>query len=221
MPRPFKFRIRDEEGETPEIHGSFSDDEWGLLTRFAALVDEVGATPIVRRGLDYGFSFTWDAALGWLPVDVSRFPSKTELREFLHVLRPIILESEATFLLRVLKVLSRKAPHPIWKRLRSRFYCSRVLGLLRIEVNVPSSDRHAIVLNSERTLKKWLNAFEYHRDAGLAAEFAEIHASDFPTPEHTKGLMLELLREKTIAAAQLREVVRSFELGKGATCTVR
>jgi hypothetical protein len=158
VPRPFRFRIRDENGETPEIAGTFSDDEWNLLVRFAAAADDLANVPLAKRGLDYGFSFAWDGKTGWSPIDSRRFPSRTEPHEFLYVLRSIILESEPTHFLRVLYVLSRKAPHSGWRSLRARFDGSRFLEMLRIELHVSVGDQNAIVLNSERTLKNWLNA---------------------------------------------------------------
>jgi hypothetical protein len=225
MPKPFRFRIQDKDGEGPDVEGEFSDDEWRLLQSFAHFVDELADTAVGNRGLDYGMTIAWSAETGWAPVDTSRLPSKTELREFLHVFRPILLEGEPTYFMKVANIIARRAPHKGWRALREQFEGTRFEKMVTISV-LPSATASqptaaSIVLNSGKTLKKWLNAFEYHHDANLAAEFNEIHAEDFPTPDHTKGLMLELLREKAVAAVKLREIIRTFQRGKGASFTMR
>jgi hypothetical protein len=225
MPKPFRFRIQDKDGEGPDINGEFSDDEWQLLESFAHFVDEIADTALGKRGLDYSMTIAWNAETGWAPVDTSRFPSKTELREFLHVFRPILLEGEPTYFMKVANIIAKRAPHKGWRGLRDQFEGTRFEKMMTIStLSAATASQPApssIVLNSGETLKNWLNAFEYHHDANLAAEFNEIHAEDFPTPDHIKRLMLELLREKAVAAAKLREIIRTFEQGKGASFTVR
>lgn len=225
MPRPFKFRLKDKDGETPEIQGEFSDEEWELLQRYARFFDEFADTDLCKRGLDYGISIAWSADGGWAPVDTSRLPPKKDLREFLHAFRPILLEGEPTYFMKVLSIISKQAPHRGWRMLRDEFDGRRFEQMFTISVTPACSalnpDPQRVVLNSARTLKKWLNAFEYHRDADLAAEFAEVHADDFPTPDDIKGLMLEILREKTLAALKLREIIRTFNQGPGSSTTIK
>jgi len=212
--------MQDSSGST-KVEAEFSDEDWTLLEEFATVFDELSASPATRAVASFGFSIKWDHESGWAPVDTSSFPSTTDLAAFLHLLRPIILTDERTHFMKVLKTISQRAPSKAWKALRAQFEGRRFESMLTISVTAaPRSDQpepQTFILNSGRTLQKWLNAFQYHRDATLAAEFHEIHADDFPTPDHVKGMMLQLLVDKVVVAAKLREIIRVFQEGPGAS----
>jgi len=216
--------MNDVDGST-KIETEFSDQEWALLEGFAAVFDELSASPGTRAVASFGFPIEWDRETGWAPVDTSTFPSTTELAAFLHLLRPIILNDERTYFMKVLGVISQRAPSKAWKALRAQFDGKRFESMMTISITPAPTpdlpDPKTFVLNSGRTLQKWLNAFQYHRDAALAAEFSEIHADDFPTPDHVKGLMLQLLVDKLVAADKLRQIIRVFQQGPGASFEIR
>lgn len=220
MPKHVRLEITDADG-FKKIETDFEDVEWALLEEYAAVFDEVLASPATRAVASFGFSIEWDHAAGWAPVDTSGFPSKTELAAVLHLLRPVILNDERTYFMKVLGVITRHASSKAWKALRGQFDGRRFESMITISMTTPATSNQpnpqTLILNSGRVLQKWLNAFEYHRDAGKAAEFSEIHAEDFPTPDHVKGLMLQLLVDKIAAAAKLREVIRVLQNGPGAS----
>lgn len=220
MPKHIRFELTDVDG-TRKVEFDFSDQEWALLDEYAAIFDELAGSPATQALAGFGFSIKWDREMGWERVDTSRFPSITDLAAFLHLFRPIILNDERTFLMKVLGVISQRAPSKAWKALNAEFDGRRFASMVTIAMTpapTPEEPTPAtLVLNSGRTLQKWLNAFEYHRDADKAAEFSEIHADDFPTPDHVKGLMLQLLVDKLTAAAKLRQLIGSFQKGPGAS----
>jgi hypothetical protein len=226
MPKELNIRIqKDGNEESPEIHVEFSDKEWELLQRYSRYFDELADTDLGRRGFSFKFSFRWTLEDGWEPVETSGFPPKKDLREFLYMFRPIILECEATHFMKVLKVVSKRVPYRQgWRMLRDQFDGTRFRNEVTISVTpAPTAsrpDRAGIVLNAEERFKKWLNAFEYHRDADKAAEFDEIQADDFPTPAHIKGLMLTMLRDKAGAAEKLRSVIKVMEGDRGSSFVV-
>ncbi len=220
MPKHIRFELTDQDG-TQKVETDFSDQEWSLLEDYSAIFDQLATSPATTSVASFGFSIKWDSEAGWAPVDASQFPSRTDLAAFLHLFRPIILNDERTFFMKVLGVISQRAPSKAWKALKVEFDGRRFESMMTISMTSASTPEQptseTLILNSGRTLQNWLNAFEYHRDAAKAAEFSEIHADDFPTPDHVKGLMLQLLVEKLKAAAKLRELIRALQQGPGAS----
>lgn len=225
MPMKFKFSIKDDQGDTADFEGEFTDEDWKVLQRYRGFVEGLAETQLGKRGLNYGMSIEWNAQTGVAPPDTSNFPSDVELREFLHVLRPLILNDEPTFFGKVLGTISRRAPHKGWKLLQNRFSCTRWESMATITVTTPEKPDDpstTIVLTSGDTLRKWLNAYEYHHDEDLQAEFTNVvGAPDGFQLDHIKGLMLELIREKTVAIVDLHRIIQSFDEKKGFSVTVK
>ena len=195
MAKHVRFEMTDADG-FKKIETDFSDEEWALLEEYATVFDELVTSPATRGVVTFGFSINWSDMIGWASVDTSKFPSKTELAAVLHFLRPIILSSERTYFMKVMNVIAKRAPSKAWKALRRQFEGSRFESMMTISVTPPPTplqpEPKPIILNSGDLLRKWLNAFEYHRDADKAAEFSELYQDDFPTPEHVKGLMVSV-----------------------------
>jgi len=222
MPKHVRFELTDVDGPR-KFETNFLDEEWALLEEYAAAVDELLESPAAIAVASFGFSVRWDRLKGWEPVDASRFPSRTELAAVLHLARPFVLQGERTYFGKVLSIISARAPSKAWKALRAQFDGARFESMMTVAiVPAPTTEEpspQAFILNSGRTFHLWLNAFEYHRDADKAAQFNEIHADDFPTPNHVKGFMLQLLYDRLGAAEKLREIIRVFQQGPGASFT--
>lgn len=224
MPRPFKFKLSDQDGETPEFVGEFSDDEWAKLQRYCRFFDAVCDTRLVKGGMNYGFSFVWDAKTGH-SIDTSRFPDPADVAEFLHRFRPIILHDEPTSFSKTLGIISQKAPHRGWRILSQQYSGKRFRKAVSLRMTAAPTGEEPpaapVTINSANALQNWLNAYEYHHDEDLEAEFEKLDSPEYPGRDLIRGMMLEMLREKFIAAAQLRQIIRTFEQGTGASYVVK
>jgi hypothetical protein len=75
-------------------------------------------------------------------------------------------------------------------------------------VQISSND---VLLNSEETLQKWLNAFEYHRDEDKRQELDTLHWL-WPT-DISRALFLALLLDKADAVDYVRWLIGTFRRG--------
>jgi len=209
-------------GPKENVAFDFSDDEWVLLERFAARVDELMDSAAVRAVFDGGVSIAWDHQTGWKPVDKSRLPSKDDLNAFLGYLRPIILETEPWSFQRAMTIIGRCGPRSAWKAIRDRYNGARYERMFSVSVTLPAGadDPSVLVLNARDTLRLWINAFGYHEDTDKVAMFERFFRDGFPTPDHVRGFAIEMLIEKAIAAIDLREVIGMFQAGPGASCVL-
>lgn len=221
MPKKVSLTISSASREPEDFEFEFSDEEWKKLLAYAERVDKLDESPATGALLRAGFSVEYTADGGFAPVDTSRFPSDDELAAFLHRFRPIILSKEPYSFEKTLAVVSKKAPSKVWKAVRGAFDGTHVVDKFTIKLTPAASTDNPtpapVVLNSEGVFKLWLNGFEYHEDEDKAASIENLYSEAFPSPEHVKGMMLYLLQEKAKAAAQLRQIVRVFDLGPGAS----
>jgi hypothetical protein len=156
--------------------GLIPDEDWDRLIAFRDHATELQSSEWVKAGLDKDYSVRSDAA-GRPIVDVPGRPTDAAVRELLLLLRPFVLQKEATSFLRVLGVLRRYLKHPAFDTLferHRRVFLKGEFGLYG-EISVggpgvnPLSDE-MLVLNDSDTLDLWLNAFVYHRDADKRKE---------------------------------------------------
>ena len=121
-------------------------------------------------------------------------PPENHIREFLHVLRPFVLESENTYLPKVCGILARAINEPLFQKNLKQVQRSFNGKHSQAYFTLSSDD---VILNSESTLRMWLNAFEYHRDQEKREKLESLHRS-MPI-DISKGLFIDLLRYKVEA----------------------
>lgn len=148
---------------------------------------------------------TWTPERGLEPDSL---PPAAEVRELLHLLRPLILESEATYLLKVCGILGKHLAHPFIRRKLGELGDTFSGRRLRSTYTFAVGD---IVLNSDEGLKLWLNAYEYHRDEDKREVLEQIGAA-VPL-DVAKAFFLDVLMEKVQATSSLAEFVRNLVRG--------
>lgn len=213
--KPFELTLSVGGQTLGKVSGAFTDEEWALAVEYAEYASVIETTQWVRRGMATNLSVKWDEAQGL--TTKTELPTDVELREFLHVLRPLILQDERTFFLKILKIFSRHIRldgFAFFKQLKGQFTGHDFTRQVRIEVQ-RAGETDRILLNSDDFLRLWLNAYEYHRDRGNRARIEELH--EVVDLEHTKALMLHLLVDKTRAILSLRGLIATFQGGSGTT----
>jgi hypothetical protein len=205
MPTPFKLRLENTRtGEVAELAGAIDDAHWKILKRFTEFAAELDEAQYVKLQMPLRFAITWNHETGFeKPTDL---PPAQQVREFLHLLRPFLLEDEPTNFLKVCNIFAKYFDHPLFrqnlKELRRSFQGKRSQSYFTI-----SSDD--LVLNSEEALKLWLNAFEYHRDEHKRERLNAVHQA-MPL-EISKALFIDLLRYKVEAIWWVAAFIKRIE----------
>ena len=189
-------------GTTEAVSVEIPDNEWQLLIEFAAHADQLDTTEFVRVGISDHCEII---ANGSLRI-TNALPPVSQLRELLHVLRPLILQSERTFYNRATSILSKRIEHRLWRGLMrgyvrsfradssQQFFSVRVEGLM---------------LNSEEALDLWLNGYEYHRDPEKRNRLAVSVGGEIT--DASLALFVDLLGAKVEAILEVRDLVRWLE----------
>jgi len=205
--RDFKIKVSTPEADEPEeCNGSFDDDEWRDLRDFVEAVNAVVATRFMRSPAEASLRIKAEA--GEAPRIETVLPSEGDLAEFLHRLRPIILENDRTSFVRVASILGRridsKPVRALLKAQRRRFDGKDQ------DVEIRQGE---VRINSEKVLKDWLNAFEYHPDHEKREVLKALHRI-FPL-DASKVLFLSQLVEKVKAAHVLGTLIENIHRGDG------
>jgi len=134
-----------------------------------------------------------------------REPNVMQRAALLHHLRPFVLDDEPFSFFKARNVVARAARGDFirdWLKEVKRIFSG---AQLQDQVRIASGD---VLINSEATLRKWLNAFEYHRDADKAAEleatFARLPAG------MSRPVLFMLLMQKADAVRFLGNVVHKI-----------
>ncbi|MFA6162880.1 MAG: hypothetical protein WC685_05580 [Methylobacter sp.] len=194
-------------GEAFEHIAEFTGDEWRQLHDFLMQVADLKSTQFVVKGNGIQLYFDWKE--GSEPLLRVKTPSDDEVGAFLHRLRPLILQREPASFNKVSALLKRRLGaniiKPFMRELLEIYEGKRMQG--QIEIQSKGS-----IMNSEKMLVAWLNAYEYHRDRDKQ-ELLETHNHIMLTPEWSRGMFLTLLIEKTNAISYLGTLVEHV-LGK-------
>jgi hypothetical protein len=201
---PTRYRIvlrRGEDGPDEVCAGEISDEDWRLLTQFRDFAEELRSAEWVRQGLDSRYSIATEPGRG-LVATVPKQPSDTALRELLHLLRPFVLQNEATYFPKVSGRLWKYLDHPHLQKLlahsRAVFSGDEMRRYFKISA-------HQLDINDERTLSLWLNAFEYHRNPDKREEFLRLHGG--PPDELTLTVFRDMLASKAEAVFWLADLI--------------
>jgi len=202
MAHPFNLTMSCEQtGDTVNISGEFSDDEWQLLEDFLKYAEELFACRLLHSQADCSLNIKWDRDSG---ISVTtRLPPWEDVRAFLHTARPLLLQNEATSFYRVNNLLAKKLDHSYLRKMlsyqRQIYSGNRMQSALSIKIN-------ELVINSEETLSAWLNAYEYHRDKEKQETLRDLEQM-LPLPA-LQVIFIQLLLEKTEAVFEMARLVR-------------
>ena len=136
------------------------------------------------------------------PVTVTtREPDVLERAACLHHLRPFVLQDEPYSFFKTRTLIARATKGEFiagrLKELKQMFGGQRLQGQMKVLVG-------ELLVNSETTLRRWLNAFEYHRDRDKA-EALEKALGALPTGV-SRPVFLMLLYQKSDAIRYLGQI---------------
>lgn len=202
-----RFRVTFSEqasGSTEAVSVDIPADEWQLLLDFASYADELETTEFLRAGINDHCEITVDGS-----IRVTRdLPPASQLRELLHVLRPLILQGEPTSYVRVVGILGKRIDHHLWrgfiKGYARSFRADNSQEFFTAKVG-------NLVLNSEEALDLWLNGYQYHRDRDKRDRLAASVGSE--VTDVSRALFVDLLGAKVEAMLEVRDLVRWLERG--------
>ncbi len=201
MSHTYKLSLTKEEtGEEITLAGEFSDEDWRHLEEFSQYAKELISTKFVQDGMPASLKLHWDANSGMSVL--SRLPPWDDVTVFLHKFRPLGLQSESTYFYKICNLLTRELTHPYFRSmidLQREIFSGKVM---QAQFRIQSDE---VVLNSEKVLYDWLNAYEYHRDKEKR-EFIESLHTMLPL-DASKVLFLSLLTEKTEAINNIAALI--------------
>ena len=187
--------------ETASISGQFKDEDWERLEAFVQYAGELLKTRFVQDGMFSSLNVRWEKESGMKIF--TELPPWDDVTVFLHKFRPVGLQSESTYFYSICSILTKEIDHPYFRSMvqeQREIYSGRAL---QAQFQIKSND---VVLNSEKVLYDWLNAFEYHRDKERR-EFIESLHTMLPL-EASKVLFIALLTEKVQAIHNIALLVQ-------------
>jgi len=180
--------------------GEFTDNEWNVLKSFhdeAKQMFQSEAISSMKSNID----MSWDRERGI--TDNSNLPSDDDLYSLLHRLRPFVLQNEPIHFYKVINILRK---HFIQKESQAGLVFMKDLfssKIFRSQVEIRFNND--TIINSDETLDKWLNGFQYHRDNQKIAQIREINEL---LPNNTmKGIFVHMLIDKGKAIKNLAKTI--------------
>ena len=153
------------------ITGTFDSAGLDLLNQYRSHMQRVREAALFVRGMPSITKMSWKA--GSQMTFACHDYTNGELHELLHVLRPLILESEAASFQKTLALLGRV--------FRDKTYASHQKTLRRIFEDGEWSMYMQVSIGGqplfdESLLKIWLNGTQYHTDAEKALAWSKLEA---------------------------------------------
>lgn len=182
------------------------EDDWTLLESFISYAEDLLSSQLVQNGMPASLKIGWRQ--GEPMIVESTLPPKEVFLAFLHLLRPIYLQSEATNFYRICSLLSKNFEDQHFRRMISDLRDLYSGKFLQSMFQISSNN---VAINSDKTLNDWLNSYEYHRDTDKRDRIDALHEM-FPL-DASKVIFLSLLTEKVKAIAGLASIV-NLVLGK-------
>jgi hypothetical protein len=199
--------------EKDSVTAEFSEDEVECLRAYSRYVDELIAVKLVQDGVPCSVKLDYKEGEG--TTVTSELPPDEDVVVLLHRLRPLILNNEHASFNRVTGILGKRIGEPLVRgavKSQREIYDGRAMQR-QIVVRSMAKDVE-IIINSEKALFVWLNAYEYHRDQNKKREIDRYH--QLMPLDHSKAFFLMLLSDKIRAIAAIARFVNII-LGKGET----
>ena len=161
MAHEYKLKlILTDTNENISLSGKFEDEDWERFEKFAQYADELLKTKFAQEEMPASLSIRGDNKSGIMTVS-TELPPWDNVIVFLHKFRPIGLESESTYFHKICSLLTKELAHPYVRSMikeQREIYSGKGL---QSQIQIQSNE---VVLNSEKVLYDWLNAYEYHRN---------------------------------------------------------
>ncbi len=188
------------------ISATFKQDDLALLRSYVQLLARVRTCTLLTRGMPAITNFKWESGTS-MSFECAPY-SDAELHELLHVLRPVILQKEATSFNNVAALLGR--------RFASRAFADHMKVIRRVfehgELNLYMQvSVGGQPLFHESLLDTWLNGAQYHTDAEKAEAWRALEKS-LSTP-NARAVVMSQLQGKVKALFNLEYIV-TLVLGK-------
>ena len=150
-----------ETGSSQEISAEFEDSEIDLLTDYLSNTRRLNEAKVVQSGMPGNLQLHYDKKNGTKLSLQATLPDEENILSFLHRMRRFILNDECSSYNRVTGIIARRfndsSIRSMIKTQRKIYDGKDFQQLIQIESN-------GVLLNSEKMLFDWLNAFEYHSD---------------------------------------------------------
>lgn len=208
----FQVSTRGSEEKAP-VTADFSEDEVECLRAYCQYVDEVIAVKLVQDGIPCSVKLDYKKGEG--TTVTTDLPPDEDVVVLLHRLRPLILNDEHASFNRIAGILGRRIEEPLVRtalKSQREIYDGRAM---QQQIVVRSTAGGAeIIINSEKALFTWLNAYEYHRDQDKKREIDRYH--QLLPLDHSKAFFLMLLSDKVRAIVAIASFAKVI-LGKAET----
>ncbi|MGD9652109.1 MAG: hypothetical protein AB7V12_07040 [Candidatus Dadabacteria bacterium] len=217
MDKKFTIYLFDEDNNNQKItfSGEFTDDEWEVLENFMKEARKLFDSEIFPSKLKVNIGINWDEKVGF--TDNSSLPSDDAISILLHKIRPFILQKENTYIPKVCNTLRKRISNSRvveWiNEDRDQFLGKHFESHMRIVYgNRTDPNIKRTQINSEETLQKWLNAYEYHRDENKKIEFENLNRF-FPY-QTNKAIFICMLIDKVRALTRLYNIIYNIKKGQ-------
>ncbi|MCY3668502.1 MAG: hypothetical protein OXH81_22775 [Gemmatimonadetes bacterium] len=206
-------------GEVVETSGHIPSEDWAQLLRFRDEVDEL--ITYLRRcdNLNVNYSLNWDSE-GNLSAEVHDTVDDRDIVVILHRLRPFQLNDEPSCFYRMANVLKRHMGHdvlkPCFQYFRDLFSGKDFQS--QMSLTLMSDDQKDLIVNCEKTLMDWINAYEYHRDDEKRRLIEDL---DTTLPEEfSRSMFKSMLLDKVKAVIYFRNMISALERRGGSTISI-
>lgn len=212
--RTFKISVTDKKsGETQEVHADFEDEEVMLLEDFLTNIHRLLESKLIQEGAFGNLRLKFNKDTGFT-FEVN-LPEEDHILALLHRLRRFILNDERSSYNRVTGIIGRRfedvAIRSMLKAQRGVYDGKEFQTGIQIESN-------GVLINSDKMLFDWLNAFEFHNDETKRKEIELLHRM-MPL-DASRAVFLMLLAEKVKAILNIGNFV-ALLLGKIETLETR
>ena|SRR5664279_4403574 len=195
----FDIHVRMPDGRDETVVVTLTEEDAALLVRYWQYSQELRETKWVREHMHV--SSNWRLTAQGLEVR-SEQPPPEIMDQFLLRFRPLCLQREPTFFGRINNLVNGLVPNEqmraIAREQKDLFSGKKMQQQLQVISN-------GVLLNSQETLEKWLNAYQYHREQAKKEQLDALHKI-LPI-EGSIPLFLHLLVDRAKAVLALADLV--------------
>ena len=184
-----------------EALGEFEDQEMKDLRLFEEVVEKLTESKMLKRRTSMQFNYSKEDGTSV----TTTLPPEDEIDIFLHRFRPIGLQKERTYFPKICKILKRRFDNDLVRK-----YIEEQMGLFdgKQMQSMFTFQSKGVILNSDKVLYDWLNAYQYHRDEDKKSRLESLHKI-FPL-EASKGLFIFMLDDKARAAHNISRLIKGM-----------
>lgn len=192
-----------------KVTADFGDDEIDILRAYCTYVEELSLAKILQTEIKLNFSLHLSKQG---PITSNQtLPPEDDIIVLLHRLRPLILNDEYASFNRVAGILGKRLLEAnirsFLKEQHALFGGRKHQGLIEIKF-------HNQIVNSDKVLSDWLNAFQYHRVQSKRKEIERLQ--ELMPLEASRAFFIMLLLDKVRAIFNISGMVELL-LGKRKT----